>query len=338
MSKLFVAVAVPAILLLGCQPNVPDVIEASPEAHLRRGETDLRITGPYAHENLAVYLIHSDEPDNREFITLDEGFEKEWVELSEKQQEQVSELQIENKSDKPLFLQEGDRLRGGKQDRIISISMVVPARSGKMKVPAFCVEQGRWSRGDLGTAFGATDNPALASQAVRYASKVAGDQGRVWQEVAEEKATLEDRGVLNNTSSLNEAFDSEEMKKISAEYERQLGGVFAKHPDAVGVAFVLNGKVLEVDIYPGNDLLKKISPRLLRSYAIQASGNKQDGVQHPEPSEIAKFMEEAGKRSEETRKLDEGNSLRLFQYDKKVNCDTVYEGKSVHVQWMAVVE
>ena len=34
----------------------------------------------------------------------------------------------------------------GKQDRVLSVSLVLPARSGVVPIAAFCVEQGRWSQ------------------------------------------------------------------------------------------------------------------------------------------------------------------------------------------------
>lgn len=330
MGKFSPILVVVMFVCLGWQSPLPDV------GTFDMKEDGLRITGPYAFQNLAVYLIHAKKPGNREYITLDEGLERRLVVVSEKQREQVSELQIDNRSDKPLFLQEGDRLCGGKQDRIIGLSMVVPPKSRKMMVPAFCVEQGRWSRGPLGGQFATTGNKALAPSSVRFACKVAGDQGDVWQKVAEQKTELESQGIANNTSSLSEAIDSEMMKRVSDDYQSRLGSIFARHADAVGVAFALNSEVLEVDIYPGNDLLKKIAPRLLKGYAIQAIVARKEGVEHPDPSEIARFMKEGVKRSDQIRKINGRNSLRLVEHDKSVSCDTIYQGQSVHLQWFAV--
>src|SRR5262245_57695614 len=95
--------------------------------------TTYNVTGPYAHENVSVFLIHTQTlQDDREFITLDEGLKEGVVKVTEKEQAQVSELEIDNQSERPLFLQEGDRLQGGKQDRTVITSIVVPAKSGKM--------------------------------------------------------------------------------------------------------------------------------------------------------------------------------------------------------------
>ena len=151
---------------------------------------DVRVSGPYAHGNLAVFLLHGKDQDTHDYLTLDQGLKAKTVEVSEKKQERVGELQIENKSDRYLFLQEGDRLQGGKQDRIIVTSLVVPPKSGKMTVPAFCVEQSRWRAGAAGGKFGNVSNTVLAPQAVRAASKLTpggGGQGAVWREVGKDK-------------------------------------------------------------------------------------------------------------------------------------------------------
>jgi hypothetical protein len=86
-----------AVVLLGagCQ-------RAGSPGNLAGAEQDpvpYEITGPYAHQNLSVFLIHSPSQDDREFITLDQGLKEGWVKVTEKQQEQVGQLQIENQSD-----------------------------------------------------------------------------------------------------------------------------------------------------------------------------------------------------------------------------------------------
>ena len=42
-------------------------------------------------------------------------------------------------------MQAGDIVKGGKQDRVVTVSFLLPAKSGRMPIASFCVEQGRWS-------------------------------------------------------------------------------------------------------------------------------------------------------------------------------------------------
>src|SRR4051794_18836324 len=84
----------------------------------------LCVSGPYQHENISVFLLHAENQDQRDFLTLDEGLEKDLVKVTELEQERVGELRFDNQSDRPLYLQEGERLYGGKQDRTIAVSLV----------------------------------------------------------------------------------------------------------------------------------------------------------------------------------------------------------------------
>lgn len=296
--------------------------------------SEYRISGPFVHENLAVYVVHSDKQDARDFITLDEGLKDGSVTVTEKEQEQVNELLLENNNSKPLFVQEGDRVKGGKQDRIVGLSFVVPAKSGKRPIPSFCVEQGRWtSQGGLeGASFGAGDRQ-LAPKEVRAAAKADKDQGGVWQEVGGMKRKAQTAlGAENTNTSLNETMDSEKTKKALEPYLKALDGLLAGKTDSVGVAFALNGKIEEVNIYPGSNLLAKLYPRLLGSYALSAVIEKKEG-KAPTATEVLAFMKESREKSKRTEQVAE-NSVTIRNLEANVNCLTEYEGKVVHTQWM----
>ena len=103
-----------------------------------------RLTGPYAHDNLAIYLIHREGQNDRPVpLTLGEAMEQELVEVIETGD--VQELVIRNLGEREVFIQSGDIVKGGKQDRVLIVSMIIPPNSGDIPVGAFCVERGRWS-------------------------------------------------------------------------------------------------------------------------------------------------------------------------------------------------
>jgi len=304
-------------------------------AAFEQGGTKVRITGPYAYENLAVYLLHSDARDDRDFMTLDEGLKDGSVTVTEKGEGEVSELLLENSSSRALFIQEGDRVKGGKQDRIVGLSFVVPAKSGKMPIPSFCVEQGRWTAkgGELAGASFTAGDAQLAPKQVRAAAKAGKDQSEVWQEVGGMKRKAQQAlGSENTNSSLNETMDSEKTKKALEPMIKALEGVLGDQKDAVGVAFALNGKVEEVNLYPGRTLLAKLYPRLLGSYALAALVDKKTG-QAPTAGEVAGFMKESREKGKRTEQVA-GNSVTIRDLEANVQCVTEYQGKSVHSQWM----
>ncbi|MHC4607075.1 MAG: ARPP-1 family domain-containing protein, partial [Planctomycetota bacterium] len=142
-------------------------------------------------------------------------------------------------------------------------------------------------------------------------------------------------GASNSTSSLNETVDSEEVKKKTAEFEKALEKAAEGRDDAVGAAFVLNGEVEEVDIYPGNKLFAKLYPRLLQSYAVTAIAEPAKGeLKTPACSDVARFMAEAKAEKERREKIDESNEMQVREYMEKVRSDSDYEGKSVNKQWL----
>ncbi len=303
--------------------------------------TAYHIRGPYTHQDLTVFFLCSSRQDGNEFLTLDEGLKQGLVTITEQEQERVGALQIENRSDRPLYLQEGERLVGGKQDRIIISSLVIPPKSGKTSVPTFCVEHSRWVEGKKGKEFGFSVNPALAPKGVRGAAKVEGSQQRVWGCVAAQKDSAHKILQCPNTnSSVNEMLDAPQVQAISEEYAAALERALdrAENRDAVGMAIVFNGQIEEVDLYPNSALFRKLFPRLVRAYAVQAALLK-DQARGGGPvtvAAVAQFLGARDARAQKKNTLDAHNDVQVNELsDKCFQCTTHYDGRSIHWQMMA---
>jgi hypothetical protein len=325
------------VLVAGCQPSAAPNPTA-PGVDLPA--LAYRITGPLIHQNLAVFFLCSDKQDERDFITLDEGLQKSLVSIKEQEREQVQELQIENSSDRPLFLQEGERLQGGKQDRIIIASLVLPARSGKTSVPTMCVEHNRWTEGSNGRAFGFTGNAALAPKGVRGAAKVNGDQGEVWACVGGLKVSASSRVHSKNTnSSVNELLDDPKVQTISDDYAKVLAEVPSDMGGkaVVGAAIVVNNQVEEINVYLNHGLFRKLYPRLIQSYALQAAMLKDKGkVTTPVTTEEVATLLRAGEKSKTEKTLHDNTcstgTLDGAAVQDAVRCTTIYSGSVIHQQ------
>src|SRR5688572_10872684 len=78
-----------------------------------------RISGPAAHGNLSVFLIHgADEVGQENVLTLQEAMAQGILVVHETSS--VNELAVENtSSDRDVFIQSGDIVKGGKQDRVL---------------------------------------------------------------------------------------------------------------------------------------------------------------------------------------------------------------------------
>src|SRR5919198_2157510 len=109
-------------------------------------QSDYKISAPYSYKNLTIFLIHGkDESSKKNILTLQEAMEKKILVVYETSD--VNELAVKNLSKTyDVFIQSGDIVKGGQQDRILAVSIIIPANSGRTSIQAFCVESGRWEK------------------------------------------------------------------------------------------------------------------------------------------------------------------------------------------------
>ena len=89
---------------------------------------DIRVSGPIVHENLAVYLLHGSAADKAVPVTLQEALAKGSVRVDETGS--VNELTVENLGSEEVFVQAGDIVKGGRQDRVPVGGSAAAARLG----------------------------------------------------------------------------------------------------------------------------------------------------------------------------------------------------------------
>src|SRR5262249_1947054 len=139
-----------------------------------------RLSGPYTQGNLTIFLIHGkDAIPDKKYLTLAEALEQKKAVVHETKQ--VNEVSVENLSDDAdLYLEAGDIIKGGQQDRVLSMDMIIKKKSGKVPLPCFCVEASRWSqRGKEDVAAFRSSPGKAAGKEVQLAAQLSRDQGRV---------------------------------------------------------------------------------------------------------------------------------------------------------------
>ena len=239
---------------------------------------EARISGPYQSGNLSIFLVHA-EPATAggggAYLTLDEALADGAAAVYETGD--VNELEVENKSkDRTLFIQAGDIVKGGRQDRVLSVDLVLPPRSGKVPITAFCVEQGRWSaRGEESAQQFGSAEKSLAGKDLKLAAKSKRSQTDVWNAVAETQAKLaaslgEEVAAPASPTSLQLSLENEKVAEAVGEHVAALAALAEAHPDAVGYLYAVNGKISGGDIYASPLLFRKLWPRLLEASVTEA--------------------------------------------------------------------
>jgi hypothetical protein len=293
---------------------------------------EARISGPYQSGNLSVFLVHA-EPTNAggggAYLTLGEALAGGAAAVYETGD--VNELEVENKSkDRTLFIQAGDIVKGGRQDRVLSVDLILPPGSGKVPITAFCVEQGRWSaRGEESAQqFGSADK-SLAGKDLKLAAKSKRSQTDVWNAVAETQAKLaasvgEEVAAPASPTSLQLSLENEKVAEAVGEHVAALAALVEAHPDAVGYLYAVNGKISGGDVYASPLLFRKLWPRLLEASVTEAVAERSDGSasQSPVVDDAAAFLTAMDSATASDQQLPAGVTLVSRETDKAAAFET----------------
>lgn len=322
-----------AFFALGVAATALSMVFAKPA----RAEQPARISGPYVHENLAIYFVHGESAPGPTPLTLQEAFAKGSIQVIETGS--VNELKIENTGSEDVFIQSGDIVKGGRQDRVLTVSFVLSPKSGQVPVASFCVEHGRWSpRGkEDATKFSSADH-ALPSRKAKLAMKepakaeppagaqaeyggmrqsagrssgysVGDRQQKVWSHVAETQSKLAsglnaDVAAPQSATSLQLSLENEKLEAARGEYTRALQDKGEAGGDVLGFVFAVNGHVNSADVYPSNGLFRKMWSKLLAASVTEAIGEKKDGaVEAPTVANVQEFLAQAEKGKSEEQEL-----------------------------------
>jgi len=291
-----------------------------------------RLSGPYTHENLTIYLIHgADVARGKKFLTLDEALKQKKVVVNETST--VNQLTIENSSDEAVFIQAGDIVKGGQQDRTLANDLVVPPRSGKLPVASFCVEQGRWSaRGAESDKQFSRSAYQLADNHSKLACRADGSQQRVWANVARVQKDL-----ASNLKAEVRSADSSSSLQLTLEHKKVLEAIDTaikklekapgKESDVIGYAVVINGKVNNADIYGNADLFRQLWPKLLMASAIEAVATRKEGakIENVKPEAVTAFLGDAEKGKRTEKKVGKDLEVKV-ENEKNVLFDTRADG------------
>lgn len=213
---------------------------------------------------IALVPVLSQMPLSREkYITLSDAIKQGLAEVIEiPGREQVSSLEVKNRSTLPLLLLAGELLLGGKQDRIVGKNTVVPPRSSK-QAPVFCVERGRWHGNQRDFA----DAGMLVNDEVRQAAANSDNQEAVWDKVADTNARA---GKSAATETIQATLSDPEIHKRIGEVASKLFAGVVGDPDTVGVICVLNGKIHSADLFSNHALFAASGLKVIKSYAADA--------------------------------------------------------------------
>jgi hypothetical protein len=291
--------------------------------------TNYRISGPYTYQNLTIFLVHGkDLMPGKNFLTLQEALAQKKVIVYETKD--VNELAIRNLSSQDVYVQAGDMVRGGEQDRMISVDFIVPPKSGRMPIAAFCVESGRWNKrgNEVAGSFSTSENYA-ATKDLKLAAKRDNSQQAVWENVkiAQDKLSQnvqETVRVSASASSLELSLENSKVKQTTAAYIKALTGIVQNKPDVIGYVFAINGQVNSADVYASRSLFVKLWPKLLKASAVEAVAELQPDVKAEPVADhaIRTFLAESEQANAAAKEVTQRVRLVTREDDKNIFFET----------------
>lgn len=304
---------------------------------------DHLLVGPFRHANLSVYLIVGPETDSTEYVHLDEAMKQEILVVYETGD--VNLLAVENRSDdKTVFIQAGDIVKGGKQDRVLASDLVVPPRSGRMEIGSFCVESGRWQeRGGESAASFSGSNARIASKDMRKAIRGANrSQGEVWENVAKEQEKLAanlsvDVKSADSSTSYQLSLENHALQEQIDAYRQALGQATQNRPDALGMAFLVNGSFSGADVYGSRKLFHDLWPRLLQAAITESIAEQGQDMVAPNHAWSQELFEQMGRKPADQQTVSPRTVIKVAKTDGATVYETLVNAQKrvIHTHWDA---
>lgn len=285
---------------------------------------------PITREGISLFpvFVHQDDTN---VLTGDQAD----IVVTEKDDAEVPTLRVTNPHDLPVLIAEGETLNGGRQNRVVNVSVLVSA-GATIDIPVSCVEAGRWGseraferrnpkaprRVRRGMTSSVTDN--LFSIGSRRS-----DQGQVWASVDDE---LHGLGLWSPSSAAAGLVEFEQRDRKTAEAIEEL---VAKGPlpGQCGVVISHGRRVVAADIYASSSLLAAAWENLVRGYFLEV---RTAGGGSPSATKVLNFLSKMSKRIVSTQAgVDRGMEHRIST-SKITGQALVDEGLLIHASAFAL--
>jgi hypothetical protein len=242
----------------------------------------------------------------------------------------VPTLLAENSGNQPVLLVDGEELIGAKQNRILNLTILVPAKTS-LQIPVSCVEVGRWSY--QSRHFARADRTAYASLRAKKAAQVSAslhrsshrqaEQGEVWRDIAEKHARTRTQSA---TGAMGDIFSN-----VSTEIGDFVQGL-PIWPNQVGAIFAIDGRVRGLELFGSVEVWAAFHAQLVRSYALDAIDARKRAVLAPDLLVARHFLESVAGIEDIERygALGLGNDLRAHNPEMTV-AGLEYENTLVHL-------
>ena len=240
----------------------------------------------------------------------------------------MPELKVLNHGEKAVLLLDGEELIGAKQNRVLNLSILVPPHSSRT-IPVSCVEAGRWSRSSARFSSAPRAHYAEGRRAKMQqvtlpcaprarGRRISARCGPASRKDVASRVAVRDGGDVGHVRGPQQPLED----FVSA---------FQAMDGQVGAMFLVNGRPGGVELFDAPATWKKLSPKLVRSYALDAIDRSREPSAPVEPMPARALIDAV--RSSDASVFDavgEGSDVRLTGTDVG-GAALVARGRTIHL-------
>jgi hypothetical protein len=299
---------------------------------LQQDISSLMVLSPSHFKNLTVFPLVRPKQQEKEldYLLLDEGISSGAVHITELHANgRVPELRLENNADKPVFLLNGEELLGAKQNRVLNLTILVPAKCA-LAIPVSCAEAGRWNMAatDMHPAAHVmysdvrSDQTFQVTESLRSSGTPSSDQASVWRNIAAKAARLKS---VSPTGAMSDIYRSH-ASSIEA-YVR----AFPSKEHESGAAFGIEGQIIGLDVFDHSKTMQRLFPKLVRSYALDALDRPTESSAPADQQDVVAMIEAIGQAQTSSDKaIGLGKDVRFT--GRQVSGAALWaEGRYLHI-------
>lgn len=265
---------------------------------------EIKIGEPIFLRNLLIFPLTDGHERSDGVAGIDDLISHRRCRIVEVDPPQIESIRIDNLSERHLLMLDGEEITGAMQNRIAAASCLVEANTSQ-RIPAFCVEEGRWQASKKNLDFFSGNSlsyPGL--RAIICGKRPSGAETKnrqraVWQEITRK---LLNTRVSSQTSSMHDIYE-----KLDDEVNRYLEDARGLE-GAQGLMAAASDRFLALDLFGTTTLFEIFKEKLLKSYALEALEyrNQPTSLHHDLPSKTIEILNKTKLRGAPTVGLGRG--------------------------------
>ena len=285
------------------------------------------ISDPVKKNNITIFFLQSKTKLENNFLTLEESISKSLVDIKEiNSKGTIRYLKVSNKSNQKLLILGSEQIIGNalKQNRVVNNTTLVPEQT-TILLSVSCCEKNRWSpavANNICTSESLYFTKGRINNSVDIFDNNKTDQFKIWDDIAEK---LDEFNTKSFTGTLEDTYNKNKL------YFDEITNYFKINENDVGVVAAIGNRLVNVEIFSSNKLLKMYFPKIIKSLIFESykktSQNYLLGLK--DVYKLFRLIEFSEKKLHKPRNDCLGEEIR-FNSDRVVGSCLNYKEKLLH--------